>query len=192
MNRYRTSRRREKGIRGDRQPGMNSQSRPCSSDNSVLRFPRSRAGFLQPVARAGEHANLQYRIDGVLLPEGISVFGQELSTRFVDNLSLITGALPAEYGQRTAGVIDIQTKSGASLKGGEVSLYGGSYDTINPSFEYGGSSGKWVYYLRETSCTTTSESKTRPAAASRSMTIRTNTKGSPTSPTSSTKPAASA
>ncbi|MGD0615412.1 MAG: hypothetical protein ABSA69_08245, partial [Verrucomicrobiota bacterium] len=46
----------------------------------------------------GEHANLQYRINDVLLPEGISGFGQELDTRFVDSLRLITGSLPAEYG----------------------------------------------------------------------------------------------
>ncbi|HUE36844.1 MAG TPA: TonB-dependent receptor plug domain-containing protein, partial [Candidatus Acidoferrum sp.] len=61
----------------------------------------------------GEHANLQYRINGVLLPEGITGgFGLELDPRFVESLQLITGSLPAEYGFRTAGVIDIQTKTG--------------------------------------------------------------------------------
>jgi len=124
-----------------------SQGDNAPINQTILRFPGVAQDSYSQLHVRGEHANLQYRIDGVLLPEGISVFGQELSTRFVDNLSLITGALPAEYGQRTAGVIDIQTKSGATLNGGEVSLYGGSYDTINPSFEYGGSSGKWVYYF---------------------------------------------
>src|ERR1039458_8109188 len=56
----------------------------------------------------GEHANIQYRINDVLLPEGISGFGQELDTRFVDSLRLITGSLPAQYGFRTAGVVDLQ------------------------------------------------------------------------------------
>ena len=60
----------------------------------------------------GEHANLQYRIDDVLLPEGITGFGLELDPRFVDSMQLITGSLPAQYGFRTAGVVDIQTKSG--------------------------------------------------------------------------------
>ena len=95
----------------------------------------------------GEHANIQYRINDVLLPEGISGFGQELDTRFVDSLRLITGSLPAEYGFRTAGVVDLQTKSGAFQPGGEGSVYGGSYDTINPSFEYGGSKGNLNYFL---------------------------------------------
>jgi outer membrane receptor protein involved in Fe transport len=94
----------------------------------------------------GEHANLQYRINDVLLPEGITGFGLELDPRFVDSMQLVTGSLPAQYGFRTAGVIDIQTKSGFE-NGGTVELYGGSYDTIRPSFEYGGAQGKWNYFI---------------------------------------------
>lgn len=95
----------------------------------------------------GEHANLQYRINGVLLPEGITGFGLELDSRFVDSMQLITGSLPAQYGFRTAGVIDIQTKNGAFQNGGQGEIYGGSYDTVRPSFEYGGAQGKWNYYM---------------------------------------------
>lgn len=95
----------------------------------------------------GEHANIQYRINDVLLPEGITGgFGQELSPRFVDHLQLITGSLPAQYGFRTAGVVDITTKSGAFEPGGVVSMYGGSHDTLNPTLEYGGSSGGLNFY----------------------------------------------
>jgi outer membrane receptor protein involved in Fe transport len=95
----------------------------------------------------GEHANLQYRINDVLLPEGITGFGLELDPRFVSSMQLITGSLPAQYGFRTAGVVDIQTKSGAFENGGETEIYGGSHDTVRPSFEYGGSSGKFSYYV---------------------------------------------
>lgn len=95
----------------------------------------------------GEHANIQYRINDVLLPEGISEFGLELTPRFVDHMELITGSLPAQYGFRTAGVIDIHTKSGAFEPGGEVSLYGGSYNTITPSFELGGSHSNFNFYV---------------------------------------------
>jgi len=94
----------------------------------------------------GEHANLQYRINDVLLPEGITGFGLELDPRFVQSMQLITGSLPAQYGFRTAGVVDIQTKSGAFDNGGSFDLYGGSFGTIRPSFEYSGTSGKWSYY----------------------------------------------
>jgi len=95
----------------------------------------------------GEHANLQYRINGVLLPEGITGFGLELDPRFVESMQLITGSLPAEYGFRTAGVVDIHTRSGAFENGGVMSLYGGSYDTFRPSFDFGGSQGEWNYFV---------------------------------------------
>jgi len=94
----------------------------------------------------GEHANLQYRINDVILPEGITGFGLELDPRFIQSMQLITGSLPAQYGFRTAGIVDIQTKSGAFVDGGEGEFYGGSHDTVRPSFEYGGSSGKWNYF----------------------------------------------
>jgi outer membrane receptor protein involved in Fe transport len=96
----------------------------------------------------GEHANVQYRINGVLLPEGITGgFGLELDPRFIESMQLITGSLPAEYGFRTAGVIDITTKTGAFLNGGDVGIYGGSYNTFRPSFEYGDTEGAWDYFV---------------------------------------------
>ena len=44
----------------------------------------------------GEHNGLQYRLNGIILPEGISVFGQSLDPRLISSMSIITGALPAE------------------------------------------------------------------------------------------------
>src|SRR5712664_3106878 len=88
----------------------------------------------------GEHNGLQYRLNGIILPEGISVFGQSLDPRLIESMKLITGALPAEYGLRTAGIIDLTTKSGIFEPHGAVSLYGGSHGTIEPSFSHGGSS----------------------------------------------------
>jgi outer membrane receptor protein involved in Fe transport len=89
----------------------------------------------------GDHGNIQYRLNNVILPEGLQVFGQTLSPRLARSIQLITGALPAQYGLRTAGIINITTKSGFKT-GGEASLYGGSHGVITPSLEYGGSFGR--------------------------------------------------
>jgi outer membrane receptor for ferrienterochelin and colicins len=94
-----------------------------------------------------DHNDLQYRLNGIILPEGISVFSQTLSPWLISSLKLITGALPAEYGLRTAGIIDLSTNSGLLQPGGEVSIYGGSHSTYQPSAEYGGSDGKYTYYV---------------------------------------------
>ncbi len=95
----------------------------------------------------GDHNDLQYRLDGIIIPEGISVFGQTLDPRLISSVSLITGALPAEYGLDTAGIINLTTNSGLLQPGGYVSMYGGSHDTYEPSFEDGGSVGTFSYYV---------------------------------------------
>jgi outer membrane receptor protein involved in Fe transport len=115
----------------------------------ILRAP----GVAQDSAANGdihvrnEHANLQYRINGIILPEGINGFGQSLSPRFASSVDLITGALPAQYGLRTSGIIDIQTKSGAFTPGGSISVYGGSNGRLQEGAEYGGSYGRLNYFV---------------------------------------------
>src|SRR6266480_2835030 len=118
-------------------------------NQTILRFPGVAQDSFGQLHVRGEHANLQYRIDDVLLPESIPGFGPELQTRFADNISLVTGALPAQFGFRTTGVIDIHTKNGAVFTGNEASIYVGSFDTIMESFERGGVIGKLSYYVTE-------------------------------------------
>ncbi len=93
-----------------------------------------------------DHANIQFRIDNVILPEGLNVFGQALSPRMAQSVELVTGALPAQYGLLTAGIVNITTKSGFD-NSTQVSLYGGSHNWIEPSFELAGSSGANSWFL---------------------------------------------
>src|SRR6202165_4516261 len=51
----------------------------------------------------GDHNGLQYRLNGIILPDGISVFGQTLPPRLISSMQLVMGSLPAEYGLRSAG-----------------------------------------------------------------------------------------
>ncbi len=94
----------------------------------------------------GEYANAQIRINGVVVPEGVSGLGAYLDTNFISNISLLTGALPAEYGLRTAGVLDITSRN-FSAPGGEVGIYGGSRQTFMPSIDYGGGFGNSQYFV---------------------------------------------
>jgi outer membrane receptor protein involved in Fe transport len=88
-----------------------------------------------------DHANVQYRINGILLPDGVTGFGSIFDTSFVGGMSLVTGALPAEFGLRTVGLVDITTRTDLFNHSGSVSMYGGSHGTIAPSIEYGGAFG---------------------------------------------------
>jgi outer membrane receptor protein involved in Fe transport len=95
----------------------------------------------------GEHGNLTYRINGVLLPEGLNGFGQELDTRLIKTVTLIDGTLPAQFGFHTAGIVDVTTKTGQDLQGGALSLYGGGQDTVNASVTGGGVDGRLDYFV---------------------------------------------
>jgi outer membrane receptor protein involved in Fe transport len=118
-------------------------------NQTILRFPGVAQDSFGQLHVRGEHANLQYRIDDVLLPESIPGFGPELTTRFADNISLITGALPAQFGFRETGVIDIHTKNGPVFTTTEASIYVGSFDTFMESLERGGVTGKLGYYVTQ-------------------------------------------
>jgi outer membrane receptor for ferrienterochelin and colicins len=113
----------------------------------MLQLPDAAQDSFGQLHIRGDHNGLQFRLNGVILPDGISVFGQTLPPRLISSLKLITGSLPAEYGLRSAGIIDITTKSGALQPGGEVSMYGGSHGSVEPSFNYGGSTGANTYFV---------------------------------------------
>src|SRR5882724_2550150 len=105
----------------------------------------------------GDHEDIQYRINGVIIPESIGGFGQALDTDIIERVQLLTGALPAQYGYRTAGVVDITTESGAHRHGdevsdsdlvsGKISVLGGSYGTLNPEISLHGSADRFSYFF---------------------------------------------
>ncbi len=119
-----------------------------SSFNQILtHLPGASGDTYGAVHFRGEDPYYRYSINGTLLPAGITGFGQLIDTWFVDRVTLKIGALPAYYPEGNYGIVDIQTKSGASLKGGSASFYGGSNDTLHPTFSYGGSSGGTDFFF---------------------------------------------
>ncbi len=120
---------------------------PQGTNAPVERVLLQAPGVSQESAASGlfhvrnDHANAQYRINGILLPDGVSGFGSVLDTNFVGSLSLVTGALPAEYGLRTTGVIDLTTRNDIFNDSGSLNYYFGSRERIQPSFDYGGTFG---------------------------------------------------
>ena len=125
------------------------QSNQTDFDRVVLQLP----GVSQDSAASGdfhirnEHANVQYRVNGILLPDGVSGFAQVLDSTFIRSISLIDGALPAEYGLHMAGLLDITTRNGADAPGTIFSQYGGSRATSISTIETSGVAGKWDYFF---------------------------------------------
>src|SRR5271166_1873620 len=120
-----------------------------SIDKVILQFPGvsyDSAASNPNFHVRNEYANVQYRINGIVLPEGVSGLGPVIDTNFVGSMSLLTGTLPAQYGLRTAGVLDITSRT-FSVPTGNISYYGGSRETLTPSFDYGGSVGNTEYFI---------------------------------------------
>jgi len=116
----------------------------------MLQMPGVTLDQNQEIHIRGEHMGIQYQMNGILLPLDINTdptFTQLLNSFYIKTVSLLDGILPARYGYRTAGVIDIVTKQGCEQPGGDFSILGGQRRTAEPSFEIGGCKGNFGYYL---------------------------------------------
>ena len=89
-----------------------------------------------------EHGNIQYRLNGVTIPEGFAGFGPLVDNRIAESIEVITGALPAQYGFNTAGVVQLKTRSGSFDADGDIGIYGGGNGTIQPSATWRNSIGR--------------------------------------------------
>jgi outer membrane receptor protein involved in Fe transport len=127
----------------EKQPGGTN----LSLNKSLLQAPGVTQDSYGTIHIRNEHANLQYRLNGVIVPEAISGFGTTFDPRIASSIQLITGTLPAQYGYRTAGVINFKTQSGLLENGGEIGAYGGSFGWFEPSAMIRGSSGDFSYFL---------------------------------------------
>ena len=126
------------------------QGQMTGMDQVLLRAPGVAQNAHGQLYVRGDHANLQYRINGVMLPEGVTGFGQVLDTHFADKIDFLTGAMPAQYGLRTAGVIDIKTKGGKFEKNGYSELMTGQNNDFGANQQISGSKGNLNYYLSAT------------------------------------------
>jgi outer membrane receptor protein involved in Fe transport len=120
---------------------------PQGTNTTVEKVLLQAPGVSQDSAASGllhvrnDHANVQFRINGVMLPDGVTGFGSIFDVNFIGSIALVTGALPAEFGMRTVGLVDITTRADIFNNSGTVGIYGGSHGNLTPYAEYGGTFG---------------------------------------------------
>ena len=78
-----------------------------------------------PVVYGSSSAENQYIIDG-LNTTGVELGdkGKTLNNDFIQEVQVMTGGLPAEYGRMTGGVVNVLTKSGSNQLRGSAFAYG--------------------------------------------------------------------
>jgi hypothetical protein len=126
------------------------------------------AGPFGQIFIRGNHANVQYQIDGVQLPESSSgSFGEAFSPRNVDHMEVITGGIPAEYGERLSAVVNVITKAGTEKTSGDAEVSYGSYNTVTPLLQLSGSSKEGnIHYYTSLKYNSTSRGLDTPQPAS--------------------------
>lgn len=116
--------------------------------NQVLqRAPNVVVNSQNQIHIRGDHSGAQYRINGVMLPDGVGGFGNSLDTHFADSIEFLTGAMPAQYGLRTSAVVDIKTKTGHFDQKNRSEITVGGNDTFGANQQVGGHKNGLDYYL---------------------------------------------
>jgi len=97
-------------------------------------------GFAHPL---GEHADTSISIDNQpITDQQAKIFSNQISTSIVQTMEVVTGAPPAEFGDKTSLIVNVTTQSGLgrSKPSGSLSSQYGSFGTWSEGLTYGAGS----------------------------------------------------
>jgi len=125
---------------------------PKGEDLAITEVVSTQAGFVQDafgnVYARGNHAGVQYQIDGIPIPDSVgNLFAQAIPVRLIDSVEILSGGLPAEFGNRLGAVVNIASRSGGAAPDGLVQLRYGSFQTLEPSAYYSRSIGRFGFFV---------------------------------------------
>jgi len=97
----------------------------------------------------GGHSQQLLVIDGQPIGDQIGItFSNSFDPGDVEGIEIVTGGIPAEYGEKANGVINLTTRSGLGTNGvkGDVSVGGASFDTASASAAAGGGDSRFGWF----------------------------------------------
>jgi hypothetical protein len=98
----------------------------------------------------GDHAENSYSVDGQPFTDQFSkVFSNQLPSEAIQSLEVISGAPPAEFGDKTSLVVKVTTRSGLGVTRptGSVTASYGSFGTANIGFNLAYGNDKWGNFI---------------------------------------------
>ncbi|HEY0378143.1 MAG TPA: TonB-dependent receptor [Pyrinomonadaceae bacterium] len=97
----------------------------------------------------GIEYQVQYSIDGIPITDTIaSTFAASPDPRNFRSVEVTTANIPAEYGNKLAGLIAVTSRSGLELPtSGSLTFTGGSFNTYEGSFDLGGHTPHFGYFM---------------------------------------------
>jgi Carboxypeptidase regulatory-like domain/TonB-dependent Receptor Plug Domain len=98
----------------------------------------------------GDHAENSFSVDGQPITDQQSkVFSNQVPVDAIQSMEVISGAPPAEYGDKTSLVIDVTTRSGQGMTTphGTVTADYGSFGSVNGGFNLGYGGQSWGNFI---------------------------------------------
>jgi hypothetical protein len=98
----------------------------------------------------GDHAENSFSVDGQPITDQQSkVFSNQIPLDSIQSLEVISGAPPAEYGEKASVVINVTTRSGQGVTTphGAVTASYGSFGTSNVGFNFAYGGQKWGNFI---------------------------------------------
>src|ERR1044072_6792790 len=104
----------------------------------------------------GAESNVQTVVNGVPMTENMSaIFSTSIDPRSASHVEVLTGGIPAEFGDKLGAVININTKSGLDMPiSGEITGNIGSFSTGDASASFGGHLRKFGWFTAFSGSTT--------------------------------------
>ncbi len=120
---------------------------------SVPGFAPDDNGRLHP---RGSESQVQYVVDGVPITDNLSaIFSTSLDARTLRTVEVLTGGIPAEFGDKLGGVVNVNTRSGLEQPtNGGITLSSGSFSTGEIGADFSTRTEKFGF-LANVSATTT-------------------------------------
>jgi len=98
----------------------------------------------------GDHAENSFSVDGQPITDQQSkVFSNQIPLDSIESMEVISGAPPAEFGEKTSVVINVTTRSGRGMTSpkGSITTSYGSFGTADVGINLGYGGAKWGNFI---------------------------------------------
>lgn len=112
----------------------------------LVQLPGAARGANGVVHINGDHGDINYIVDGVPVPQSLNrSLGSEFDPNDINFVEALQGAYPAQYGERFASVININTRTGSGPPGFTSQFNAGSDFRLDSDVAYHATFGKTAF-----------------------------------------------
>jgi hypothetical protein len=114
----------------------------------LIQLPGAARGANGVVHINGDHGDINYIVDGVQIPQELNRnIGTEFDPNNIAFVEVLQGAYPAQYGERFASVVNINTRNGSGPPGFTTQFNGGSFFHLDSDVAYHANVGKGSFVV---------------------------------------------